>query len=33
LPLLKLVGYHEKGWDNHQDVVCLQKQTPAEPLG
>ncbi len=33
LPDLKLIAYHEKGWDNHQDVVCLQKQTPAEPLG
>lgn len=33
LPDLKLISYHEKGWDNHQDFVCLQKQTPAEPLG
>jgi len=33
LPDLKLITYHEKGWDNHQDVVCLQKQSPAEPLG
>jgi SAM-dependent methyltransferase len=33
LPDLKLVSYHEKGWDNHQDVVCLQKQGPAELLG
>jgi SAM-dependent methyltransferase len=33
LPDLKLITYHEKGWDNHQDVVCLQKQGPAEPLG
>jgi SAM-dependent methyltransferase len=33
LPDLKLVTYHEKGWDNHQDVVCLQKQGPTESLG
>ena len=33
LPDLKLIAYHEKGWDNHQDFICLQKQTPAEPLG
>ena len=33
LPDLKLVAYHEKGWDNHQDVVCLQKQGPTEFLG
>jgi hypothetical protein len=32
LPDLKLVTYHEKGWDNHQDVVCLQKQGPTESL-
>jgi hypothetical protein len=33
LPDLKLISYHEKGWDNHQDIVCLQKQSPDEPLG
>ncbi len=33
LPDLKLITYHEKGWDNHQDVVCLQKQTAGELLG
>ncbi len=33
LPDLKLVSYHEKGWDNHQDIVCLQKQPATEPLG
>ncbi len=33
LPDLKLISYHEKGWDNHQDIVCLQKQLPHEPLG
>ena len=33
LPDLKLISYQEKGWDNHQDFICLQKQTPAEPLG
>ena len=32
LPDLKLVSYHEKGWDNHQDVICLQKQASHEPL-
>ncbi len=30
LPDLKLITYHEKGWDNHQDVVCLQKQAPPD---
>jgi SAM-dependent methyltransferase len=24
-PFLKLVMYEESGWDNHQDVICLQK--------
>lgn len=33
LPDLKLISYQEKGWDNHQDIVCLQKQPPGEPLG
>ena len=33
LPDLKLISFHEKGWDNHQDVVCLQKLTAAEPMG
>jgi acetyltransferase-like isoleucine patch superfamily enzyme/SAM-dependent methyltransferase len=33
LPDLKLISYQEKGWDNHQDIVCLQKQAPDEPLG
>jgi len=33
LPDLKLISYHEKGWDNHQDIVCLQKQPVSEPLG
>jgi SAM-dependent methyltransferase len=33
LPDLKLISYHEKGWDNHQDVICLQKQSANEPLG
>ena len=33
LPDLKLISYHEKGWDNHQDIVCLQKQSVSEPLG
>jgi 2-polyprenyl-3-methyl-5-hydroxy-6-metoxy-1,4-benzoquinol methylase/tetratricopeptide (TPR) repeat protein/glycosyltransferase involved in cell wall biosynthesis len=33
LPDLRLVSYHEKGWDNHQDVLCFQKQPSAEPLG
>ena len=33
LPDLKLISYHEKGWDNHQDIVCLQKQSASEPLG
>ncbi len=33
LPDLKLISYQEKGWDNHQDIVCLQKQPPDEPLG
>jgi SAM-dependent methyltransferase len=28
---LKLITYHEKGWDNHQDVICVQKQ-PADEL-
>ena len=32
-PDLKLVNYHEKGWDNHQDVVCLQRQGLTELLG
>ncbi len=33
LPDLKLITYHEKGWDNHQDVLCFQKQPPSELLG
>jgi SAM-dependent methyltransferase len=33
IPDLKLVAYHERGWDNHHDVVCLQKQGPTEFLG
>jgi acetyltransferase-like isoleucine patch superfamily enzyme/tetratricopeptide (TPR) repeat protein len=33
LPDLKLISYQEKGWDNHQDIVCLQKQPGNELLG
>jgi len=33
LPDLKLISYQEKGWDNHQDLVCLQKLAPHEPMG
>jgi SAM-dependent methyltransferase len=33
LPDLKLISYHEKGWDNHQDIVCLQKLALNEPMG
>jgi SAM-dependent methyltransferase len=30
---LKLITYHERGWDNHQDVVCIQKLAPGSLLG
>ncbi len=33
LPDLKLISYQEKGWDNHQDIVCLQKLAAHEPMG
>jgi len=33
LPDFKLITLHEKGWDNHQDVICVQKTGPAELLG
>lgn len=32
LPVLKLITYHERGWDNHQDVICLQKLTTGSLL-
>jgi SAM-dependent methyltransferase len=25
IPSLSLIGYHERGWDNHQDVVAVQR--------
>jgi SAM-dependent methyltransferase len=27
----RLVGYHENGWDQRQDAVCLRKEYPAKP--
>ncbi|HZL41831.1 MAG TPA: methyltransferase [Verrucomicrobiae bacterium] len=29
-PHWKLLGYQEKGWDNHQDAICLQKLPAGE---
>jgi len=29
----RVVGYHETGWDNRQDVICLQKSHHGSALG
>lgn len=33
LPTLQVVGYTERGWDNHQDVLVVQKATPIATPG
>ena len=31
LPSLRIISYLERAWDDHQDLVILQKKSPYEP--